>query len=168
MKYFLLTITVFITIVMFSSCKKSSSSTKPNNNDSITKLSQFFTVTVNDTSTYNYGNNPGDSLGYYDYDTTLDISAWHYGYDSEFDLEFKTPTIVVGSNESLDWFDLQGSEGFYGTPTSPLYVKITEYGAVGQYVSGNFAGTIYDSYNSKNYKLSGSFRIKRAPYDPPY
>lgn len=191
MRYFLLTISAFIALVIFSSCKKNGSTTKTNNSDtvtnnnndsSVTKSSQFFTVTVNDSTTYNYSINSNDTLGYYDYGDSLAISAWHNAdgniyhnaNDSEFDMQFLTPTIAVGSNEVLQEFDLQsspgstGQAGFSGTSTSPMYVHITEYGAVGQYVSGNYAGTITDPHTSKNYTLSGSFRIKRAPYDPPY
>jgi len=157
-------ITLLIVSIGVSSCKKTHSSTKSINSDSVTKLSQFLILTVND-SIYSYGGNLGDSLEYDNYDTSVYVWAWHQYYDSTLEIGFKTPTIAVGSNEVFYYFTLGGNitaNNIDGSPVSPIYVHITEYGAIGQYVSGNFSGTIFDAHNSKNYTLSGSFRIKRT------
>jgi hypothetical protein len=121
-------IALLIVSIAVSSCKKTHSSTKSNNNDSITKLTQFFTVTVNDSNTYNYGNNPEDSFAYYSYDTVLDIFVSHQYFDSTVFIEFKTPSnIAVGSSEILNSFTFTGNTlatDIDGIPSSPIYVNI--------------------------------------------
>ena len=47
--------------------------------------------------------------------------------------------------------------------TSPIPVNITEYGIVGEYISGNYSGTIFGGAPTNTpYVISGSFRVRRT------
>ena len=49
-----------------------------------------------------------------------------------------------------------------GTPfPNPITVHYTEFGNIGQYIAGNFSGTIKNTTTNVNYAVTGSFRIKR-------
>lgn len=49
-----------------------------------------------------------------------------------------------------------------GTFNAPIGINITEYGNVGEYISGNFSGSVTGAAPANTpYTISGSFRVKR-------
>ena len=53
------------------------------------------------------------------------------------------------------------TNGRYYVPTaSPIQINVTNYGASGQYVTGNYSGSVKDSTTSATMPVSGEFRIK--------
>lgn len=74
---------------------------------------------------------------------------------------FSDQNISAGSTQDLYHF-WDGIIGMPLMPTIPIPVHITEYGNVGQYISGNFSGTIYD-FNPPNAPraITCSFRVRR-------
>ncbi|MFM2196216.1 MAG: hypothetical protein RL092_1816, partial [Bacteroidota bacterium] len=74
---------------------------------------------------------------------------------------FNQPGIAVGSNQNMTWF--YSSEINDSTYIStPIPVNITEYGAVGQFISGNFTGAVNGALPASVYNVTGSFRVRRG------
>ncbi|HMK05644.1 MAG TPA: hypothetical protein VK489_15690 [Ferruginibacter sp.] len=47
-------------------------------------------------------------------------------------------------------------------PATPIAVRITEYGSIGQFISGSFTGTVHDFITpAKPYLVTCKFRVKR-------
>ena len=74
-------------------------------------------------------------------------------------LAFEGANMAVGSQQELVQFRFQNS--MKSPVNNPVTVNITEYGAIGEYVSGNFSGILQDWYTNDLYEVSCSFRIKR-------
>ena len=74
---------------------------------------------------------------------------------------FNDQNISAGSTQDLYHF-WDGTIGMPLMPTTPIPVHITEYGNVGQFIRGNFSGTIYD-FNPPNapHAVTCSFRVRR-------
>jgi hypothetical protein len=52
---------------------------------------------------------------------------------------------------------------YYGALSPKVSVNITEYGAIGQYISGTFSGNLRTQATpTPTVPVSGSFRIKRT------
>lgn len=73
------------------------------------------------------------------------------------------------SNTGIGVGSLQNLTGFYSSqiltqPTiqSPINISITEYGAVGQFISGNFTGTLVSIAPAATYNIVCSFRVRRT------
>jgi hypothetical protein len=69
--------------------------------------------------------------------------------------------IAVGSNQNLqNFYPSQINDTF--RITTPILVNITEYGAIGQFVSGTFSG-IFTGGSPANtqYNVSCNFRLRR-------
>ncbi|MEP6713863.1 MAG: hypothetical protein ABJA37_15660 [Ferruginibacter sp.] len=80
-----------------------------------------------------------------------------------FTIAFNTVNIAANTAQQLVTFRPDQRYPSYGMPGQVL-VNMTEYGAVGQYFSGNFAGTLTATtppYNNTNVPVTCSFRIKR-------
>ncbi len=76
-------------------------------------------------------------------------------------IRFSRTGIVQGSVQNLISFN--PSQIVAGTfITTPIGVNITEYGPIGQYVAGNFAGVVTNNLNLTNYNVTCNFRIKRT------
>jgi len=156
----LLLFVVIVTIVsslIICSCKKA------NLNSTNTNPTEFDNCTFNGT-TYVFTNNPlNDSLGYYDanFDTSLTISGFRQIGDTEIDVDFERAAIAVGSSQPLKYFGYSfNGVGNFLTPVGSFLIHITEYGAIGQHVAGNYSGLVTDG--THNYTASGSFRLIRA------
>ena len=74
-------------------------------------------------------------------------------------LFFEGANMAVGSHQELVQFYYHNS--MKSTVNNPVTVNITEYGAIGEYVSGNFSGILQDWFTNDLYEVSCSFRIKR-------
>jgi hypothetical protein len=70
-------------------------------------------------------------------------------------------SIAAGSTQSLILFRTQEINDST-TIVAPVNVNITEYGTVGQFVSGNFTGTFRGAAPANtNYNITCSFRVRR-------
>lgn len=74
---------------------------------------------------------------------------------------FSQPGIAAGSTQNLVGFytsEISDSTSI----TTPISVNITEYGIVGEYISGNFSGTLTGSAPTNTpYAVTGAFRVRR-------
>lgn len=79
------------------------------------------------------------------------------------EFSFLNQNITQGSTQQLKYFTStqtgQTNAGNAGTPV--INVSITEYGAVGQFVAGNFTGTVKDIQTNADHTINCSFRIRR-------
>jgi hypothetical protein len=75
---------------------------------------------------------------------------------------FNQAGIAVGSSQNMSMFytsNISDSTAF----TTPIAVNITEYGAVGQFISGNYSGAFVGALpTSTIYNVTGSFRVRRS------
>jgi len=71
--------------------------------------------------------------------------------------------IAEGSSQKLQEFISPEVSGSIGPLELPVNVRITEYGAIGGYISGNFTGQVQQHFdNSPPRKVTCSFRVKRS------
>lgn len=75
-------------------------------------------------------------------------------------LFFEGVNMAVGSHQEFVQFESRNSI-MKSPANNPVTVNITEYGAIGEYVSGNFSGILRDLITNDLYDVSCSFRIKR-------
>ncbi len=120
---------------------------------------QYINYTMNGAA-YNY-TSPATTFSYQYYPNWTQI----YGSSQNnfIQLSYNPVNISVGSNQNLTGFRVSqmGSDSAIATP--PILVNITEYGAVGEYVSGNFNGTLTSTLPPNNlYTVNCNFRIKRT------
>jgi hypothetical protein len=75
---------------------------------------------------------------------------------------FDATGIAAGSSQALSQFyssDINDSTII----TTPIMVNITEYGAVGEYISGNYSGTLTGAAPLNTpYVISNTFRVRRT------
>lgn len=70
------------------------------------------------------------------------------------------PAIIPPASALLNSFSIYNLAS--GNPfPNPITVNYTEYGSIGQYIAGNFAGTIKNTSTNVIYNITGSFRMKR-------
>ena len=94
--------------------------------------------------------------------TSINIAAFALTGNRWIQITSDYANVTVGGTETL--YDFQAAE----LPDSasiftPINVHITEFGAVGEYMSGNFSGTMLNFFNqSIAYTITCSFRIRRS------
>jgi len=75
---------------------------------------------------------------------------------------FSSVGIAVGSAQNMTLFytsNINDSTNF----STPIAVNITEYGAIGQFIAGNFSGSLIGALpTSTIYNVTGSFRVRRS------
>lgn len=128
---------------------------------------QFITYTLNSNGPFSFSSsNVRDSL-YHTSDTSGTIvgafrrDSLNTQTTNFVRITFSTAGIALGSNQNLK--NLYGDGIFVPSsiPT-PIKVVITEYGAVGEYISGNFSGQIIAQLGVPvSMNAVGSFRVKR-------
>ena len=80
-------------------------------------------------------------------------------------LFFAREGIAVNSNQSLHLF---GTTAVFGANNAllsqnPLFVHITEYGQIGEFIAGNFQGILFETQGSnQNHNVACSFRVRRT------
>ncbi len=123
---------------------------------------QFMNYTINGTS-YAYSS-PVDSfyMSINSQSTTsqIIISAEQFspGQNGYGTIIFDAPGIAVGSSQAFNYFYCsQVSDSMSIVP--PFNVNITEYGNIGEFIAGDFAGTMNGI--STSYVVSGNFRVRR-------
>lgn len=90
------------------------------------------------------------------------ISAYSSGTQNRgVSISFTSTGIGVGSSQSLQLFTV-GEIADSTQILTPITVNITEYGAVGQFIAGNFSGTLTGGAPANTpYVVTCSFRVKR-------
>ena len=102
---------------------------------------------------------PTDSLDYYFSNNSTSV----YGMtrptmSTYFQLSFDGPQ-QNGNYAASNFVVMSGGRHYYSS-ASPISVNVTTYGGVGQYMIGNYTGTVKDSTTSNTVPVSGTFRIK--------
>ena len=127
-----------------------------------TSTSQYLNISINGVA-YNY-TSPQDFFNSSDSSSTPNrsFSAYRQGNGNQ-NTYFYVLKAGIGLNtiQPLVYF----SSGYINENTTipnPVNVNITEYGAIGQYISGNFAGIVIGANPpNTNYNIVCSFRMKR-------
>ena len=123
---------------------------------------QFMNYTINGTS-YTYAS-PADSfymvVNQQIVPSRIEISAEQFGLgQSGFGtIGFDATGVAVGSSQAVSLFycsQISDTTSF----VSPFNVNITEYGNIGEFIAGDFAGTINGM--TTTYIVSGNFRVRR-------
>jgi hypothetical protein len=101
-----------------------------------------------------------------EYDTVAINSRVIYGFDSNINayanFGISKSNIGPGSVQNLTLFG-SAQTGYPATITTPISVNITEYGNIGQFISGNFSGTVTSvTPPNTTYTITCSFRSKRT------
>ena len=106
---------------------------------------------------------PTDTLLVYGTSTpAIIIQAGQVVGNNSASLSFVSQGIGLGSMQSLTFF---GTQPQMTNPTiqGPIFVNITEYGAIGQFISGNFSGIIIEAQPPNTvYNITCSFRVRRT------
>lgn len=79
-------------------------------------------------------------------------------------IKFERTGVVKGGTALLTFFYTE-TTGFYPQTTSsanPIYINISEYGNIGEYIAGNFSALLVGPPpNNNQYNVTCSFRVKR-------
>lgn len=150
---------LFLLTASFIGCNKK------DNNIHVESSTQYFNYTVNGIE-HNY-KSPVDSFRLIGIGSPLSfygISADRipFSFATSSALTFKKDGISKGSIQNLDAF-LSPQVPDSSTQITPIKIQITEFGSVGQFISGNFSGLILgQSPTNITYNVTCSFRIKRT------
>lgn len=135
-----------------------------------TSIEQFINYTINGTS-YSIAT-PADSLTeYINTQATpplITVSGYSPGNTGSTSMSayivFSQTGIAVGSTQNLVSFITKqfSDSSSSATITTPIPVNITEYGTVGQFVAGNFTGTLTGPAPANTlYNVTCNFRVRR-------
>jgi hypothetical protein len=127
---------------------------------------QFINFTINGTAyAFHY---PADSIFQYNSSTGLPdqqlINAVS-GTNPNLSVNIRYSNLGIGINTSQELTrfitsfvdNLQVSEIH-----NPIFINITEYGAIGQFISGNFSGVVTGTYTvNTDYNVTCNFRVRR-------
>lgn len=118
---------------------------------------QFFNYAVNNT---NYSIT--DSVFEYANANSINLYATTANYTNTANTQFSSQNIGINSIQNLTAFTcLQITE--QTTILNPVSVNITEYGSIGQFISGNFTGTLTGTAPPNNiYTITVNFRTRRS------
>ena len=136
------------------------------------QIAEFLNLTV-DANTTNYAP-PADSLTYFinPQTTPAEISIYAFGtrvvggntISTYSDIAFTQTGIAAGSTQNLTRIGTNTN----GAPTSqyvistPINVNITEYGAIGEFVAGNFTGQVTIAGTTNTANVTCNFRVRRT------
>lgn len=73
----------------------------------------------------------------------------------------ETTGIAVGSIQAMPYIYSSQLNNQNATVTNNPVVHITEYGAVGEFIAGNFAANLIDNTTSQTHTINCSFRVRR-------
>jgi hypothetical protein len=125
---------------------------------------QFFNYTINGTD-YSF-TSPADTFYAWantqSIPTSISISASTISGNTRYgSISFDQTGIAVGSSQLMNMFyvsEIVDSTTF----NAPININITEYGNVGEFVSGNYSGNMTGAAPANTpYVISGSFRVRR-------
>lgn len=125
---------------------------------------QFFNYVVNGTPV-NYSV-PPDTInlggGGTNNSYSVDAKRSPFSQATVSNISFTTAGIAVGSVQNLLSFSMPAIPP-NSTIGTPIGVNITELGSIGQFIAGNFAGTITGPGPTNTpYNITGNFRVKRT------
>jgi hypothetical protein len=69
--------------------------------------------------------------------------------------------IAVGSTQAISYIYTNQFNNQNITITNNPVLHITEYGAVGEFIAGNFAAALIDNTTSQTHTINCSFRVRR-------
>lgn len=126
---------------------------------------QYWNMNINGT-TYNL-TAPTDSLSeHVAYNGTnnadIGISGYSVANNYETNLVFVKANIALNSTQNLVKFLPPTTIGEQLTPVGLINVNITELGAIGSFIAGNFTGTFTGNTTSATYIVSSNFRVRRT------
>lgn len=124
---------------------------------------QFINISVNGTA--HSFNAPADSVSYYN---NMQTGAFVHGYkqtgtgtSNSFSIMFSNAALALGSNQAVIEFSTSFIPGSV-TLAAGTVVNITEYGAVGEFISGSFTTTATGvAPPNTPYTITGNFRARR-------
>jgi hypothetical protein len=127
---------------------------------------QFFNYSIDGTQ-YNYSS-PADSFYMYvnpqatPAQITISGSRINSGTSTSGYFSFDQPGIAVGAAQNMTSIYLSQIPDI-STINNTILVNITEYGAVGEFIAGNFSGSMTGpSPTFTVYNIIGSFRVRRS------
>ena len=123
---------------------------------------QFVNITINGT-THSF-TAPADSVAYYNNNQTMShVNAFRMagtGASNSFNIIFNNTGLGVGSSQAV--IELNTSYIGSATITPGTVVTITEYGAIGEFISGSFTTTATGTAPPNTvYTITGNFRLRR-------
>lgn len=125
-------------------------------------IAEFINYTINTTS---YSHTvPVDSI-IYTGSNNLEIEIFGYRVGGpSVNISFNAAGIGLNSMQPLASFiGGQGQMQQNAVPPNPVFVNITEYGSIGQYVSGNFTGVVREpNPPNTSYNVTCNFRVRRT------
>ena len=164
-KLFQLLFCVFL-MISFLSCKKDSA-----NKDLDTPGEEFVKYSI-DATDYIYLA-PEDTLRYIGngslenapFNPAIRVSSTGLLDNNYSVLSFTREGTAVNSDQALHIF---GTTTVFGNnnpllSSSPVYVHITEYGAIGEFIAGTFTGILFEAQNqTSNHNVTCWFRVRRT------
>ena len=132
-----------------------------------TNTQQFINYSINGTS-YSFVA-PADSIYQFYNQTAPPLTSdgvggfsLNAGTYSSADISFTGTSIGLGSGQNLSSFYCSQITDSLVNPGTGIPVNITEYGSVGQFVAGNFSGTVVGAPpTNTTYAIVASFRYRR-------
>ena len=124
-----------------------------------TTTQEFITYSIDGGTTSSTLTMPADSVYHSGNGSTIQSSI--YGYspgnpNNQVNFSFSNTGIGVGTTQSLlSFYTIATGQG-----TTTGTITITEYGAVGQFISGNITGTVINS-TPTTYNIVCTFRVRR-------
>ena len=119
--------------------------------------------------------NPNDAVGMYNpippesstFITSLKVHSTGQQDGNYSVLSFELYGIAVNSNQKLGIFGTTNIFGVHNPLLSqnPLFVHITEYGQIGEFIAGNFHGTLIETQapnQNQPHNIACSFRVRRT------
>ena len=108
---------------------------------------------------------PPDSISYYYYSYRNYYNVYAYAIAGSLpQLNFRFPVMTGPGNYSIDSMFVTTKANSYYYQHEAISCSVTTFGAVNEFIEGNFNGTLYTDYsaNTNPKPITGSFRIKRA------
>ncbi|MBK8711588.1 MAG: carboxypeptidase regulatory-like domain-containing protein [Niastella sp.] len=126
---------------------------------------QYWNMNINGT-TYNL-TAPADTLAeHVAYNGTnnadIGITGHSIANNYEVNLVFVKANIALNSMQNLVKFLPPTTIGEQLTPVGLINVNITELGAIGSFIAGNFTGTFTGNTTSTTYTVNSNFRVRRT------
>jgi hypothetical protein len=153
-------------VIVFSSCNKSGTQQPP----VVLSTEEYFRYSVNGNN-YSFSK-PADSLFSANHlnnpqpPPTTSVTAERIPGNllDHAHLHFERTGVTVGSTPVISFFHTAQIDYYpvITTSTTPIYITITEYGNIGEYIAGNFSGVMIGpppTYFQSN--VTCSFRVKR-------
>lgn len=104
--------------------------------------------------------NPPDNIGVAHPTGKTVLAGTNTTTGSDFYVNF-TGANAAGTYPTSSFIVYVGGKYYIQKATAtPLQVNVTTYGVTGQYIIGNYSGTLQDSTSSSTVAVSGEFRVK--------